>query len=138
MCDTCSEVSEPCELLNLTTEIVASHVANTEVPTAELPVLIEAIYDKLTDLSLKTVDSYAELVPAVDIESSVTSDYIVCLEDGKQFKMLKKHLMTSYGMTPEEYRAKWNLSADYPMVAPNYAAKRQELAKKSGLGRRPK
>ena len=100
--------------------------------------LIQSVFSKLTELAQGEETPSVELTPAVPIKKSVTDDYIVCLEDGKKLKMLKRHLMTSYGMTPEEYRAKWGLKADYPMVAPNYAAKRQELAKKIGLGRKPR
>ena len=95
------------------------------------------MFDTLNALASEEAPTPAELTPAVPIKTSVTDDYIVCLEDGKKLKMLKRHLMTAYGMTPEEYRAKWGLKPDYPMVAPNYAAKRQELAKKIGLGRKP-
>jgi len=100
--------------------------------------LIQSVYSKLSELAQGEEAPSVELTPAVPVKKSVTDDYIVCLEDGKKLKMLKRHLMTSYGMTPEEYRAKWGLKADYPMVAPNYAAKRQELAKKIGLGRKPR
>ena len=126
------------ELLGLTTEIVASHVSNNPVAANDLPGLIELVYGKLSDLTGPEEPVEEELVPAVSIKKSVTDDYIICLEDGKKLKMLKRHLMTAYGMTPEDYRAKWGLKPDYPMVAPSYAAKRQQLAKKIGLGRKPK
>ena len=126
------------EILALTTEIVSAHVANNNVGSAEVPEFIQKIYGKLSELATGEETSSVELTPAVPIKKSVTDDYIICLEDGKKLKMLKRHLMTAYGMTPEEYRAKWGLRPDYPMVAPNYAAKRQELAKKIGLGRKPK
>ena len=127
------------ELLALTTEIVASHVSNNTVAVTDLPELIRQVYGSLTNLSPAPVPEQPEKPqPAVAIKKSVTPDYIVCLEDGKKLKMLKRHLMTAYNMTPEEYRAKWGLKPDYPMVAPNYAAKRQELAKKIGLGRKPR
>lgn len=126
------------EILNLTTEIVSSHVANNTVAAADLPGLIEVVYSKLSALGGPAQEKHEELVPAVSIKKSVTDDYIYCLEDGKRLKMLKRHLMTAYGMTPEDYRAKWGLKPDYPMVAPNYAAKRKQLAKKIGLGRKPK
>lgn len=126
------------ELLSLTSEIVSSHVANNSVAIADLPDLIQSVYAKLADLSDGHVAAPEALVPAVPIKKSVTADYLVCLEDGKKLKTLKRHLMTSYNMTPEEYRARWGLKADYPMVSPNYAKKRQELAKKIGLGRKPK
>jgi predicted transcriptional regulator len=125
------------EFLALTAEIVSSHVSNNSTGPESLPDLIQSVFDKLTAL---TSDEPAptELTPAVPIKKSVTDDYIVCLEDGKKLKMLKRHLMTAYDMTPEQYRAKWGLKADYPMVAPSYARKRQELAKKIGLGRKPR
>jgi predicted transcriptional regulator len=126
------------EILGLTTEIVSAHLANNSVVQTEVPELIQQVYNKLNELASGEENSSVELMPAVPIRKSVTDDYIVCLEDGKKLKMLKRHLMTAYGLTPEEYRAKWGLKPDYPMVAPNYAAKRQELAKKIGLGRKPK
>ncbi len=129
---------ERAELLALTSEIVSSHVANNSVSPSELPELIEVVFAKLADLSEPGDTKPVQLVPAVPIKKSITEDFIICLEDGKKLKMLKRHLMTSYGMTPEDYRAKWGLKPDYPMVAPNYAAKRQQLAKKIGLGRKPK
>ncbi|MGF1552859.1 MAG: MucR family transcriptional regulator [Paracoccaceae bacterium] len=124
------------ELLSLTSEIVAAHVSHNPVPTPELPQLIQNVFGTLSTLGQPAPEPEVELKPAVPIKKSVTPDHIVCLEDGKELKMLKRHLKTAYNMTPEEYRAKWNLPADYPMVAPNYAAKRQELAKKIGLGRK--
>jgi predicted transcriptional regulator len=126
------------EILALTTEIVSAHVANNNVVNTEVPELIQQVYNKLSELASGEETTSVELTPAVPIKKSVTDDYIICLEDGKKLKMLKRHLMTAYGMTPEEYRVKWGLRPDYPMVAPNYAAKRQELAKKIGLGRKPK
>jgi len=126
------------EVLALTSEIVSSHVSNNSVPSAEVPELIQTVYAKLNELAADVSAQAEELVPAVPIKKSITTDYIICLEDGKKLKMLKRHLMTAYGMTPEDYRAKWGLKHDYPMVAPSYAAKRQELAKKIGLGRKPK
>ncbi len=126
------------ELLALTSEIVSSHVANNGVAPGDVPDLIQAVFSTLNDLA-SPEDVVEEIpVPAVPIKKSLTNDHIICLEDGKKLKMLKRHLMTAYGMTPEDYRAKWGLKPDYPMVAPNYAAKRQELAKKIGLGRKPK
>ena len=123
------------EILALTTEIVASHVSNNSTEPEGLPELIHSVFDKLIALA-SDEPAPTELTPAVPIKKSVTDDYIVCLEDGKKLKMLKRHLMTAYGMTPDEYRARWGLRAEYPMVAPNYAQKRQELAKKIGLGRK--
>lgn len=124
-------------LITLTSDIVAAHVSNNSVAVDEVPTLIHNIYNALAGLG--TVASEPELPPepAVSVRSSVKPDYIICLEDGKKLKMLKRHLMTHYNMTPDEYRARWNLPADYPMVAPNYAEKRRELAKKIGLGRKP-
>lgn len=130
------EQTNQSELLELTTEIVAAHVANNSVPVGDLPQLIQDIYRTLTGLG-----SAAPAVrpqPAVAVKKSVFPDYIVCLEDGKKLKMLKRHLKTSYNMTPEEYRERWGLPADYPMVAPNYAKHRSHLAKKIGLGTRPR
>ena len=124
------------ELLSLTTEIVSAQVSNNETPANDLPNLIQSVFDRLRALAGEE-PAPAELTPAVPIKRSVTDDYIVCLEDGKKLKMLKRHLMTAYGMTTEVYRAKWGLRPDYPMVAPNYSLKRQELAKKIGLGRKP-
>lgn len=126
------------ELLALTAEIVSAHVAHNSVVQSEVPDLIHSVFGKLQELASGEDATVVELNPAVPIRKSVTEDFIVCLEDGKKLKMLKRHLMTSYGMTPEEYRAKWGLKPDYPMVAPSYAAKRQELAKKIGLGRKPR
>ncbi|PJN94322.1 MucR family transcriptional regulator [Amaricoccus sp. HAR-UPW-R2A-40] len=125
-------------MLALTTEIVSAHLANNSVTQTDVAGFIQSVYAKLSELAQGEETASVELTPAVPIKKSVTDDFIVCLEDGKKLKMLKRHLMTSYGMTPEEYRAKWGLKPDYPMVAPNYAAKRQELAKKIGLGRKPR
>ncbi|MDP6346502.1 MAG: MucR family transcriptional regulator [Alphaproteobacteria bacterium] len=122
------------ELLTLTADIVASHVANNGVPVSELPQLIQQVYATLADLGKDTVPAAEKPQPAVPIRRSVTPDYIICLEDGKKLKMLKRHLKTAYDMTPEQYRERWGLAADYPMVAPNYAEQRRELAKKIGLG----
>ena len=126
------------ELLALTGEIVSAHVANNAVARDEVAPLIQSVFEKLNALASDEAPSSVELTPAVPIRRSVTDDFIVCLEDGKKLKMLKRHLMTAYSMTPEEYRAKWGLKPDYPMVAPNYAQKRQELARKIGLGRKPR
>jgi|SRR5690554_7395640 len=125
------------ELLALTADIVSAHVANNNVGQTDVPEMIQSIYGKLNELATGENANAVELTPAVPIKKSVTDDYIICLEDGRKLKMLKRHLMTAYGMTPEDYRAKWGLRPDYPMVAPNYALKRQELAKKIGLGRKP-
>lgn len=121
-------------LVTLTADIVAAHVSNNSVAVGDLPQLIQNVHGALTGLGSAPVAEAEALVPAVSIRSSVKPDYIVCLEDGKKLKMLRRHLMTHFGMTPEEYRAKWGLPADYPMVAPNYAETRRTLAKKIGLG----
>ncbi|MEM7664107.1 MAG: MucR family transcriptional regulator [Pseudomonadota bacterium] len=126
------------ELLEYTSAIVAAHTANNHVPTADLAESIQSVYATLAGLSVPKEEPPVELVPAVPVKKSVTDEHIICLEDGKKLKMLKRHLKTSYDLTPEEYRAKWSLPYDYPMVAPAYAKKRQELAKKIGLGRKPK
>lgn len=122
------------ELLALTADIVASHVSNNSVPVGELPVLIEQVFQTLASVNHSAASAAGRPEPAVPIKKSVTPDYIVCLEDGKKLKMLKRHLKTRFNMTPDEYRERWNLPVDYPMVAPNYAKQRRELAKKIGLG----
>ena len=123
------------ELLTLTSDIVSSHVANNSVAMADVPNLIEQVFNSLEKLGSAEVEEVSEKPkPAIPIRRSVTPDYIVCLEDGKKLKMLKRHLRTAYNMTPEEYRDRWGLPADYPMVAPNYAVQRRDLAKKIGLG----
>ncbi|MEW4467167.1 MucR family transcriptional regulator [Parasphingorhabdus sp. JC815] len=124
-------------LIALTSDIVAAHVANNSVAVSDLPLIITNVHEALAGLSQKTAEQERP-EPAVPIKSSIKPDYIVCLEDGKKLKMLKRHLMTHYGMTPDEYRAKWDLPRDYPMVAPNYAKQRRELAKAIGLGRKKK
>lgn len=123
------------ELIDMTAEIVSAYVSANPVQPQELPGLIETVHATLSTLS-QTVDgaSTQELVPAVPVKKSITPEYIVCLEDGKRFKSLKRHLRTKYNMTPDEYRQKWNLPHDYPMVAPSYAKARSELAKRMGLG----
>ncbi len=122
----------------LAAQIVKAYVSNNHVPRDDLPSLIAIVFDALNfDTASEAAQPEAPpLVPAVPVKKSVTPDYIVCLEDGKQFKSLKRHLMTHYNLTPEAYRQKWGLPADYPMVAANYAAKRSELAKSIGLGRK--
>lgn len=124
-------------LITLTSDIVAAHVSNNSVAVGDLAVLITNVYGALAGLGQPVQIDEPAPEPAVSIRSSVKPDHIVCLEDGKKLKMLKRHLMTHYNMTPEQYRARWNLPTDYPMVAPNYAEKRRELAKKIGLGRKP-
>lgn len=121
--------------VELTAEIVCAYVGNNAVPAAEIPALIKQVHSALTEASVKASTPEApKLEPAVPVNRSITPDYLICLEDGKKFKSLKRHLRTSYNMTPEEYREKWGLRPDYPMVAPNYAAERSKLAKKIGLG----
>lgn len=121
-------------LATLTADIVSAHVSNNSVSTTELPILIQSVYASLAGLNAAPVLPQVQQEPAVSIRSSIKPDYIVCLEDGKKLKMLKRHLMTHYGMTPDDYRAKWGLAADYPMVSPNYAETRRVLAMKIGLG----
>ncbi len=125
-------------LLSLTTEIVAAHVGNNTVPLADLPNLIDQVHKTLANVGPEPAPVAERPQPAVAIRKSVTPDYLICLEDGKRLKMLKRHLKTSYDMTPEEYRERWQLPADYPMVAPNYARQRSALAKEIGLGTRPR
>ena len=123
-------------LIALTADIVAAHVSNNNVEVDDLPALIQSVHSALGQLGEPRGEPEAKLQPAVSVRASVKPDYIVCLEDGKKLKMLKRHLMTHYRLTPEQYRARWSLPADYPMVAPNYADQRRSLAKKIGLGTR--
>ena len=125
-------------LLGLTSQIVSAYVSKNSVQTADLPNLINSVHQSLATLGQPQAPAEAptELKPAVPVKKSVNPDYIVCLEDGKKLKMLKRHLQSSYGITPDEYRAKWGLPSDYPMVAPNYAKARSDLALKLGLGKR--
>ena len=125
-------------LLTLTADIVAAHVSNNSVAVNDLPTLIQNVHAALNGISGRSAAPEPKPEPKVPIRSSVKPDYIVCLEDGKRLKMLKRHLMTHYNLTPDQYRQKWGLSADYPMVAPNYAEQRRTLAKSIGLGRKPK
>jgi predicted transcriptional regulator len=121
--------------IDLAADIVSAYVSNNSVPSGELPTLISEIHAALVKVAGGTVEAPAEAPkPAVPVKKSVTPDFIVCLEDGKKFKSLKRHLRTQYNMTPEQYREKWGLPVDYPMVAPNYAKARSELAKEMGLG----
>ena len=128
---------EASEVLELTTEIVASYVSNNTVNTGDLPAVIQDVYRTLSGLGTQGVQPERPK-PAVAVKKSVTPDYIICLEDGKKLKMLKRHLKTAYNMSPEDYRERWGLPADYPMVAPNYAKHRSSLAKKIGLGTKPR
>lgn len=125
------------ELVELTAEIVSAYVSNNTVVASDLPALIQDIHQALTRASSNGAPlDREELKPAIPVKRSVHPDYIICLEDGKKFKSLKRHLRTHYNLSPEEYREKWGLPHDYPMVAPNYAAARSQLAKKMGLGTR--
>ncbi len=131
--------SSSSELVELTVDIVSAYVSNNAIVRADLPNLIDQTFNALKQAAAKeTQPIQEELIPAVPIKKSVTPDYIICLEDGKQFKSLKRHLLTSFNLTPDEYRAKWGLPYNYPMVAPNYAAFRSALAKKMRLGRKGK
>ena len=134
--DTRSRDAQVLDLVTMTGQIVASYVRAHQVAISDLPNLIRSVHGSLAGANQPAPEP-VELRPAVPIKKSVTPDYIVCLEDGKKLKMLKRYLRTTYDMTPEEYRAKWGLPTDYPMVAPNYAARRSEFAKQIGLGRKP-
>ena len=125
-------------LLTLTADIVAAHVSNNSVAVNDLPNLIQNVHSALSGISGNAAAAEAKPEPKVSIRSSIKPDYIVCLEDGKKLKMLKRHLMTHYSLTPDQYRQKWGLAADYPMVAPNYAEQRRTLAKSIGLGTKRK
>ena len=127
-------MSDAHELISLTADIVSAHVSNNAVAPADLPGLIASIHASLSQLSQPVQVEETKLEPAVSIRASIKPDYIVCLEDGKKLKMLKRYLRTKYNMTPEEYRSKWGLPRDYPMIAPSYAETRKELAVKIGLG----
>jgi predicted transcriptional regulator len=129
--------SSSSELVELTVDIVSAYVSNNAVVAADLPSLIDQTFSALREAAAKASQPTKDVFdPAVPIKKSVTPDYIICLEDGKRFKSLKRHIRTHYDLTPDEYREKWGLSYDYPMVAPNYAAARSALAKKIGLGRK--
>src|SRR2546430_1533883 len=130
------EQDAPAHLLSLTAEVVSAYVAKNSLPTAALPEVIAQVHQSLRALSGPKQEPQVPLVPAVPIKKSVTPDYIISLEDGRKFKSMKRYLRL-LGMSPDEYRQKWGLPRDYPMVAPNYAAKRSELAKTMGLGRKP-
>jgi predicted transcriptional regulator len=123
------------EITGMTADIVSAYVSNNAIATADIPNLIQSIFSALTEVSSNSVVSEAPpQEPAVPVRRSITPDFLICLEDGRKFKSLKRHLRTKYDMSPDEYRAKWNLPRDYPMVAPNYAKARSELAKQMGLG----
>jgi predicted transcriptional regulator len=137
MTDITKDKANAADLLRMTAEVAAAYVGNNSLPAAQLPEVIRTIYSSISALDGGAVVASNGAKPIVPVKKSIMPDYIICLEDGKKLKMLKRHLRTSYGMTPEEYRIKWNLPADYPMVAPNYAAQRSAFAKKIGLGRKP-
>ncbi|MSP47341.1 MAG: MucR family transcriptional regulator [Xanthobacteraceae bacterium] len=129
------DATDTTKFIGLTAEIVSAYVSNNPVASADIPALINQIHTALLRVSSGEAQPSSEpLKPAVTVKKSITPDFIVCLEDGKKFKSLKRHLRTQYNMTPEQYREKWSLPADYPMVAPNYAAARSQLAKQMGLG----
>ncbi|WP_316976446.1 MucR family transcriptional regulator [Shumkonia mesophila] len=126
------------EILRMAVDVVAAYLSNNQLPAGQIPEVINTVFRSLSSLDGTSAEVVQEpMKPAVPIRRSVTPDYLVCLEDGKKLKMLKRHLRTTYNMTPEEYRAKWNLPPDYPMVAPNYAKQRSDFAKQIGLGRKP-
>jgi predicted transcriptional regulator len=125
------------DILRMTVDVVAAYLSNNQVASAQISEIIHNVFNSLSSVEGRPVELPPEAPkPAVPVRKSVTAEYIVCLEDGKKLKMLKRHLRTNYNMTPEEYRAKWNLAPDYPMVAPNYARQRSDFAKKIGLGRK--
>lgn len=126
------------DLLGLTAEIVSAHVSNNSVALADLPNLIQEVYRTLVSMGQPVEAAPERPQPAVPIKKSVTPEYLICLEDGKKLKMLKRHLKTSFNMTPDQYRERWGLGADYPMVAPNYTKHRSSLAKRIGLGTKPR
>jgi predicted transcriptional regulator len=128
-------MEDKAEVIEMTTDIVSAYVGNNTVSSADLPALIQSVYQALTGVTTGVVEVEASpKEPAVSVKKSITPDYLVCLEDGRKFKSLKRHLRTKYNMSPEDYRAKWGLAKDYPMVAPNYARARSDLAKQMGLG----
>ena len=136
MTESTTEKHPTTDLLRMTVDVVSAYVRTNPLPTNDLPAVISAVHDSLASLDGKGNAAEHAPKPAVSIRKSVTPDFLICLEDGKKLKMLKRHLRTAYNMTPEEYRAKWHLGPDYPMVAPNYAKRRSEFAKKIGLGQK--
>lgn len=132
------ETTEQAMMISLTSKVVEAYLARNTVPVTEVPNLINTVHQSLKSIGKpsEAVEASVDLKPAVPVKKSVHPEYIICLEDGKKLKMLKRHLKTSYNLTPDEYRAKWGLPSDYPMVAPTYAKQRSELAVKLGLGRR--
>jgi len=133
------DASDMQNVVELTADVVSAFVSNNKVPITDLPALIGDVHEALVRAAHRSAEpTRMNLIPAVSRKKSITPDYIICLEDGKKFKQLKRHLRTHYNLTPEEYREKWGLAPDYPMVAPNYAAARSVLAKQMGLGQRRK
>lgn len=124
-------------VIEMTSSIVAAYVSNNSVESTELAVIISRVHEAMLDLQIKGAAAKAQ-VPAVSVKKSISDDYLICLEDGEKFKSLRRHLRSKYDMSPEEYREKWGLASDYPMVAPSYARQRSELAKKMGLGQNKK
>jgi predicted transcriptional regulator len=133
-----AETSANPDLLGLTAEIVSAHVSNNPVSISDLPNLIQEVYRTLTTMGQPVVVAAEKPQPAVPVKKSITPEYLICLEDGKKLKMLKRHLKTAFNLTPDQYREKWGLPADYPMVAPNYTKHRSSLAKRIGLGTKPR
>jgi predicted transcriptional regulator len=139
MSGTSNEKPQKDDVMKMAVDIVSAYVSNNPLPSAQITEVIRSVYGTLDSLSGGGAEVPEEaLKPAVPVKKSVTPDFLICLEDGKKLKMLKRHLRTNYGMTPDEYKAKWGLPADYPIVAPNYASQRSEFAKKIGLGRKRK
>ena len=129
-----AEELNPGNHLSITGQIVAAYFSNNAVPATEVPAIIKSVYSALSHLASSGGEIVTSQKPAVPVKKSITADYVICLEDGKKLKMLKRYLRSNYNLTPDDYRAKWNLPRDYPMVAPNYAKQRSEFAKKIGLG----
>ncbi len=137
MADSAPDNPQQSQLLRMTTEVVAAYLGNNTIPTTQIPEVIKSVYTSLHSLDVNGDEAKQPTQkPAVPAKKSITPDYIICLEDGKKLKMLKRYLRTTYGLSPDEYRAKWSLGPDYPMVAPNYAKQRSAFAKQIGLGRR--
>lgn len=137
MAEQASKAPSSGQLLRMTADVVAAYVSKNPLPANDLPSVISTVHLSLSGLDPEKQQSAEAAKPAVPIKKSVTPDFIVCLEDGKKLKMLKRHLRTAYNLSPDEYRAKWQLGPDYPMVAPNYAKRRSQFAKDIGLGRKP-
>jgi predicted transcriptional regulator len=133
-----AESNSNSELLGLTAQIVSAHVSHNPVPASDLPGLIQEVFRPLSGVGARPAPEPERPQPAVPVKKSITPGYLICLEDGKKLKMLKRHLKTAYNMSPEQYRERWGLPADYPMVAPDYAKHRSSLAKKIGLGTTPR